>query len=250
MAKDAQLSNGGIQVIRRASQILNVLKEHPDGLSLSQLAAQTSLPRSTVHRIVGALEGERFVASATPAGRVHLGPAMAGFASAAERSLAFDFQPVMATLADEVDETVDLAILEDDHVRFLHQIPANRRLRAVSAIGATFPAYCSANGKALLAGLTDAELVERLPQHLDALTPNTTTSRDALFDELAEVRATGVAYDREEHTLGICAVGIAVPSAGGGSVGISIPLPAQRFYGFEDGVVSPLLALRASLSAA
>jgi DNA-binding IclR family transcriptional regulator len=247
MGRGTHLSNGGIQVIRRASQILEALKDHPDGLSLSQLAEHTGLARSTVHRIVAALAAERMLAAATPNGRVHLGPAMAAFASAAERSLVFELQQLMEALAEEVDETVDLAVLEQDRVRFLHQIPANRRLRAVSAVGATFPAYCTANGKALLARLDPAEVVERLPPRLEALTPHTPTSRERLLGELAEVRATGVAYDREEHTVGICAVGIALPTAGGGSVAISLPLPAQRFYGNEEDVVAPLLALRGSV---
>ncbi|KHN91196.1 hypothetical protein BSK71_04695 [Pectobacterium actinidiae] len=54
-------SGGGIQVISRAAAILREVCESPDGLSLGQLAALTGLARSTVQRIVDALESEHLV---------------------------------------------------------------------------------------------------------------------------------------------------------------------------------------------
>ena len=43
------------------------------------------------------------------------------------------------------------------------------------------------------------------------------------------MRRTGVAYDREEHTLGICAAGVALHDPLGNAVAISVPVPSQRF---------------------
>lgn len=57
----AEQDRNGVQVIRRAAQILDALKDAPTGTSLSQIAARTGLARSTVHRLVGALEREQFV---------------------------------------------------------------------------------------------------------------------------------------------------------------------------------------------
>jgi DNA-binding IclR family transcriptional regulator len=62
----------------------------------------------------------------------------------------------------------------------------------------------------------------------------------ALLGQLTEIRAAGVAYDREEHTTGICAVGSVVPAPDGGYAAVSIPLPAQRFYGNEKGLAEAL----------
>ena len=55
------------------------------------------------------------------------------------------------------------------------------------------------------------------------------THIDALLKELAAVRRTGVAFDREEHTLGICAAGVALQDPLGNPVAISVPVPSQRF---------------------
>src|SRR3954449_10667858 len=79
--------NGGVQVIARAAQILRALDGEPHGLSLSQLSERLDLPRSTVHRVVSALSAEGLLASASPNGRVRLGPELARLALASRREL-------------------------------------------------------------------------------------------------------------------------------------------------------------------
>ena len=238
----AEQDRNGVQVIRRAAQILDALKDAPTGTSLSQIAARTGLARSTVHRLVGALEREQFVVPVSPNGRYRLGPAISALAAAAQRDFVLDFHPVMAKLSRDVKETVDLAVLEHDHVRFVHQIAAMQRLRAVSSVGAVFPAHCTANGKALLAELSNEQIRRLLPERLDELTPNTITDREQLIDELETVRESGVAFDREEHTLGIAAVGIAVVDSEGHAVAMTVPMPAQRFYGNENAIAKAILS--------
>ena len=239
----AENESGGVQVIQRAAQILDALKDNPDGMSLSQIAERTGLARSTVHRLVSAMTTHGLLASVSPNGRFRPGPAIAALAAAAERSFVAEFHPTMAKLARSVNETVDLAVLEHDHVRFVHQITASHRLRAVSSVGAVFPAHCTANGKALLAQLPESEVIRLLPERLDQFTANTITDRDRLLEELEEIRRAKVAYDREEHTLGICAAGTALLDADG-AVAMTVPMPAQRFYGNEEALAKALLAAR------
>jgi DNA-binding IclR family transcriptional regulator len=232
---------GGVQVIERATRILRALKGQPAGLSLSEISAHVGLARSTVHRLVAALEAERLVIPASPNGRYRLGPTLTTLGLAAQRDIALEVHPFLVRLSQEVDETVDLAVLEREHVLFVDQVGAPHRLRAVSALGSTFPAYCTANGKALLAELSNDHVAMLLPKRLERLTPNTTTQRDRLLMELEEVRSTGVAYDREEHTIGICAVGTVIRDPHQQLAAITLPLPAQRFYGNEERLVTALL---------
>jgi DNA-binding IclR family transcriptional regulator len=67
------------------------------------------------------------------------------------------------------------------------------------------------------------------------------TTCESLLAELDRVRATGVAFDREEHTIGICAVGTVIRDPHGQLAAITVPLPAQRFYGNEERLVAALL---------
>lgn len=238
---NATEDRSGVQVVRRVAQILTALRDDPAGLSLSQIASRTGLARSTVHRLVNALESEEFVSSASPSGRFRLGSAVAALAQSSNRDVVLTYHPLLSELSRTLNETVDLAVLEYDQVRFVHQLAASQhRLRAVSAIGALFPAYCTANGKALLATLPDEDLIRLLPARLQATSEHTVTDRDALLSELADVRRTHVAFDREEHTEGICAVGATVVDFSGRPLGISVPMPAQRFYGNEERLADAL----------
>ena len=242
-------SRSSVQVIERAARILRALADHPEeGLSLSEIAARVGLARSTVHRLVTALESEAFVVAVSPNGRVKLGPGLASLAVSAAPDLAREIHPFLARLSRELDETVDLGVLQHDHVLFIDQVAAPRRLRAVSAVGAVFPAHCPATGKALLSTLSNAQLERLLPERLQALTPRTITDRHELLAELDAVRITEIAYDREEHTIGICGLGCVVRDESGRVAAVSVPLPAQRFYGSEEHLASVLLRTCAEIT--
>jgi DNA-binding IclR family transcriptional regulator len=113
----------------------------------------------------------------------------------------------------------------------------------------SLPAHCTAIGKALLAGLTDEQVESLLPKRLPAQTANTITDRDELLANLALVRASGVAYDREELTIGIFAVGAEIRDASGGVADLSIPVPTARFGGQEEYLAEMLLRTCAEISA-
>jgi 3-phenylpropionate/trans-cinnamate dioxygenase ferredoxin reductase component len=167
------------------------------------------------------------------------------------RPLRDALRPVLVSLQRDLDETVDLAVLDGPHARFVDQMAAPHRLRAVSAVGAAFPLHATANGKALLAALPLGRAIEILPADLEPLTRQTITSRGALLEHLEQIRAGGVAYDREEHTEGICAVGAVVHGPGGEPLGaISIPVPAHRFAAAEDRITRRLLEARDECAAA
>jgi DNA-binding IclR family transcriptional regulator len=240
---------GAIQVISRAAQILRALDGEPAGLSLSVLSERTGLPRSTVHRLLAALEVEGFVAAAAPSGRMRLGPELLRLAESGRPDLQQLLRPKMQALFDDLNETIDLAVLDADHLRFVDQIPAPHRLRAVSAVGATFPLHCTANGKAVLSLMTDDEVRRLLPARLPRHTPNTITSRKALLVELEEIRAEGIAFDREEHTEGISAGGFAFLDPAGRPAAITVPMPTQRFDGREREIEARLRRAAAEVRA-
>ncbi|MEM7133798.1 MAG: IclR family transcriptional regulator [Chloroflexota bacterium] len=235
--------DSGVQVIARAAEILRTLQKSPQGMTRAQLASEVNLPRSTVHRIVGALIEERLIEASSSRGTLFLGNGLLPLAAAVNRDLRRDLRPYLEQLHRSVAETVDLASFVDNQVRFIDQIAAPHRLQAVSAVGITFPLYCTANGKAFLASLSSAILEGVLPDELIALTPQTITDRAQLQNELAQIRKDGVAFDLEEHTVGICAVGAAIKTPQGQQFAITIPVPSQRFYGNEEKLVTELRAV-------
>ncbi len=239
---------GGIQVIARAGQILRTLAATRDGLSLSEVAQRVELPKSTVHRIIGALESEGLAVAVPPNGRYRLGPEVLRLASGQDAELRTEVRPLLRWLSAEVNETVDLSVLIHDHVSFVDQIAAPHRLRAVSGVGASFPAHCTANGKALLAAHGDETLRKLLPEKLEAATPNTITDRELLIEQLDSVRRRGYAEDREELTPGISAVGAVISDGSGPVAAVSVPVPTQRFTGNESSLARSLVSAVAEMS--
>jgi DNA-binding IclR family transcriptional regulator len=236
-----------IQVIARAASILRALQKQSAGLSLGELAKRVGLPRSTVQRIVSALHKEKLLVPASATRGVRLGPTVLALA----RSMRPDFvafaRPWIERLSSELRETVDLAILQDDCVLFIHQTIGQQRLRAVSAVGEAFPLHCTANGKAILAEMDKPQMFRLLPRTLPAFTANTLTNRRALLSELEKIRKSGIAFDVGEHTLGICAVGAALHDAAGHHLAISVPVPSVRFYDNRNKIAARLLAIRDEL---
>ncbi|MEN3308225.1 MAG: hypothetical protein V7603_4427 [Micromonosporaceae bacterium] len=243
-------SPGGVQVIARVGQVLRTLDGEPRGLSLAQLAVRLGLPRSTVHRIVSALVTEGLLAVASPSGRVRIGPEFARIAASSQQDLWREVEPFMRLIFEALGETVDCAVLGDGHVRVVHLMPATHQLRVVAEIGTTFPLHCSSKGKALLSELEPEKVFSLLPARLERFTDKTTTNVKSLLDELATVRETGVAYDWEEYTPGVCAAAIAIREPFGSVVAVSVAAPAQRFRDRREEISRVLAEVRAEAVAA
>jgi DNA-binding IclR family transcriptional regulator len=231
-----------VQVIARAAAILHALEDEADGLSLGQIAQRVNLARSTVQRIVAALAAEKFLIAASPNGRVRLGPTILRLAASARTDFVAIARPFLVQLSNELKETVDLAVVKKDHLVFIDQVIGSHRLRAVSAVGETFPLHCTANGKAYLAGLETDAIARLIGASYEQRTPRTLTRLEDLLKDLKSVRKTGVAFDREEHTQGICAAGVATRDPLGNVIAISVPVPAQRFYQHQRNIAAQLRA--------
>lgn len=234
----------GVQVIARAADILRALEHEPNGLSLGQIAQRVDLARSTVQRIVGALLDEYLLVPASERGRVRLGPGLARLGSAATADVVSLVRPQLRELSQVVGETVDLSVLRNRAAVFVDQVAGSHRLAALSQVGTVFPLHSTANGKALLSCVPASRRRRWLTDSLEQDTASTVTDFDRLEQEILQTLETGIAYDREEHTDGICAIGTAFVDAFDRPHALSIPVPKTRYDGIEATLEAPLLATR------
>jgi DNA-binding IclR family transcriptional regulator len=239
--------NGGIQVIARAAAILRTLKTSRGGLSLAQIAERVGLPRSTVQRIVNALQDERLVIASSTGVGFRLGPELHALAEAAHYNVVDALRPLLQSLAAQTGETVDLAVLRGGQMIFIDQVAGTQRLRAVSSVGDAFPLTDTANGKACLALMEDGE-VQRLAQ-AELGTKANASFMKRLSAEIASVRKHGHALDLDEHTAGISAVGIAFRDVRGDCHAISIPAPSARFAANRASLIAALMRARDQIPA-
>ncbi|MEM8729560.1 MAG: IclR family transcriptional regulator [Pseudomonadota bacterium] len=218
---------GGIQVISRAASILRVLKEAQTGMSLGQIAERVGLPRSTVQRITSALAEENFVSSDSGGGGLRLGPELSALAAGAQYNIVEHCRLLLTELTQKTGETTDLAVMRGIGMVFLDQVPGVFRLTTVSQVGEVFPLTTTANGKACLAQLDEEDAVKLIRNEWDR---NANTADVApLLEELDKIRKTGLAYDLDEHAVGVSAIGFAFSDWGGNLHAISIPVPSTRF---------------------
>jgi len=233
------LKTQGIQVISRAAQILRVLGADSGGLSLGQIAKQVELPRSTVQRIVSALIHEGLAASDGGNGGIRLGDEIRALAHAPAFDLRAHFRPLLEQISATTSETVDLAVLEGRHMRFIDQIEGSQRLRTVSTIGDRFPLTITANGKAALAQLSDASA-----RALIYTEHGSEIRIEALMDELRGIQQGDIASDLGEHSEEVCALGFAVIGPNKEIAAISVPVPSSRFHRIKTELTQKLKQIR------
>lgn len=220
-------------MLRRAAAALDEIAAEPGQLRLVDLGERLGLAKSTVRRLLVGLV-EVGLVSVDSNGRFSLGERLLGFGSATGAHIAAVFRPTIEKVAAATDgETVDLSVLRGQRMWFVDQIESSHRLRAVSAVGVRFPLAGTANGKAALAALDDADADAALAR----LTPDVA---DSLRRDIAEIRSTGIAFDRDEHTPGISAAAIARRTLGDNIIAISVPTPTGRFVEKEQQIVAAL----------
>lgn len=225
---------GGRQMIGRVAAVLRALEGRPGGMSLSQIAAGASLPRSTVQRIVASLEAEQLLSVSPGGSGVRLGASLLRLAASVHRDILSIARPHIEALGEALNESVQLAVeCGDGNTCVIEQHVPNQILRVVMPTGHTLPFHSTAHGKAMLATLEDDEVLRRLAGRLTSQTSRTVTDLPRLMEQIDEVRRTGFAFDYDEQIEGICAIGAAVRTGWGQIYGLAIPVPAARFHGRE-----------------
>lgn len=195
--------------VDRAFDVLRATAAGTDGAAptLSEIARATDLPKSTVSRLLTALE--RNGAVTRIGNRYRPGPLVHELdpipASPEYERIRTRLTPFLAHLFELTRATVHLATLHRDEVVYLNKLHGPRPIPSPSRIGGGLPAYCTGVGKAMLA--FDDDAAARVAQGpFVAWTDTTVASADALAVELAEIRRRRRALDRAELTEGLYCV--------------------------------------------
>jgi DNA-binding IclR family transcriptional regulator len=237
---------GGIQVLSRAATILRILRDNQNGMSLGKIAAKAGLPRSTVQRIAGALVDERFLMS-DPEGRgLRLGPELTAFAGAAQYSVVEHCRLLLTELTQKTGETADLSVMRGIGMTFLDQVPGTHRLTTLSKVDEVFPLTTTANGRSCLAQLPieDATALIKREWKRSGVSGN----MDDVLSQLEDIRRDGLAYDLDEHSIGISAIGFAFRDWSGSLHAISVPMPSTRFEEMKETVEAALFVTKRDIA--
>lgn len=220
-----------IQSVGRATDILFTIAHARQPMSSSEVAARLGLERTTVHRLMVTLAASRLLRFDPETRKYRIGAGAFELGSAFLRGQVDDrvVERIVADLAAEVHHTVSLGALGGDDVVILIAREADELLSVNSRPGERLPAHASAIGKLFLAERADADVRQFLASTgMARLTPHTIASAGAFLEELAAVRANGVAFARQEARLGVSSMAVPVRRTDGELVaGLVLAPPAQ-----------------------
>ncbi len=193
----------------RALDILTLLSEQPEGLSMTEMSKILEIPISSIHALIGTLSQMSFVLRDLNSYCYRLGPKILQIASSyrAQVDLITLSDPVMDRIRQIVGETISLTVLQGQMIMFVHKKPAEGVVKVVNPIGTRLHSHATGSGKVMLSYLDDEELDSIYPEDdLPTMTPTTITTKASLRRSLSKIRKQNYAYDNEESALGVWAV--------------------------------------------
>lgn len=216
--------SNGTQAIDRAASVLSLVVTAEEPVSFTEVVEATELARSTVSRLLAALERNGLL-ERDSAGLFRGGSLFATYASRFDRveNLVAAADPTMQRLSEETGETVNLAVPSHEGVAQIAQVDSTYVLGATNWIDVDVPAHCSALGRVMYA----YHVLEVPAGRLERRTPQTVTTHKALLEDLEHVRERGYAIVHEEFEEGLDALAAPIYGTDGttviAAVGISGP---------------------------
>ena len=202
--------------ILRAVRILEAIARHDTPPQLSEICREVELPKPTVYRILTTLEHAGLVGREPGSKRYACSERMNALAvETLIRSPARSpRRAVLEELVEQLGETCNLTIPNNNAVLYLDRVESNWPLRVTFGAGSKVPLYASAGGKLFL-----SYLPKRSRERFLRVTPlirhthKTFTDPARLGREFEAIRANGFAVDDEEYLAGICCVAVPVRDA-------------------------------------
>lgn len=217
--------------VANAIRLVKTFTDEDYEIGISDLSKRLVLPKSTVHRLATTLIDAGMLEQNPDTGRYRLGLAIFELGSLVRRKMDFssEAKPFLMTLREKTAETVHLAILDQSSILYINSLESKQAIRMTLDVGVRKPAYCTAEGKVLLA-FQSSDVIERvLAGKLVERTINTIIDLESLRQELATVRMRGYAIDDEESELGMRSIAAPVRDYSGNVIAAtSVAGPAQR----------------------
>lgn len=232
MGTDNTRNRASVGATETSFAIIERLAEHEE-TGVSELATALGVSKSTVHNHLQTLRALGYVIKSGDQYRLSLRFLGLGDRARQRHELYYVAKPEADSLVDAVGERVQVMVEESGVGIYIYQSLADQAIRTDSHIGTTVPLHATSVGKAYLAHLAD----DKQEEVLDVLTfedetPHTLTDRAALESELAEIADRGYAFNEEERTIGMRAVGAPILSDDDRVLGaISVSGPKTRMNG-------------------
>ena len=229
----------------RVMEVLDVLRNYPDGMTFQELCNELDIPKSSMHELLSTMTERNYLNQSLENKKYSLGFKLIelGLSSLERVNVYQNAKKYMVKLVDLLEETVFMAVCTDDEIVYINKLDCTRSVRTNVTLGDHKPMHCTALGKSFLAFLSAKE-VERIVNRrgLPAFTSRTITDYKILLRELESVRQRGVAYDHQEIEVGLTCIACPIFDYHGRVVAaISVAGPTERLEQRMQEIESCLL---------
>jgi len=218
-----------IKAVERASDIIHLLEDEAE-LTLTEIADELDVSKSTVHTYLKTLAQEGFLARDNDAYRLSL-----RYLSLSERvksriTIYDDVKQEIDELAKKAGERAQFAKMEEDMVVFIYRAMSQNAIPTTLSLGQYVYPHSVAAGKAIMAYLPNHRIKDIIDQNgLPKQTENTITNREDLKQRLDKVRERGYSFSDSERLRGVRCIGTPIRDDSGRVLGaISVSGPARR----------------------
>jgi len=227
---DPPLDRDLVSSLEKGLRVIEAFDQERSRLTIAEVAEATGMTRAAARRYLitlthlGYMRHENKTFSLTPA-VLRLGQSYLHSAR-----LPRIVQPSLYRLAYSLGEAASAGVLDHDQLVCVAAVSAGQLVSVTLQPGTRIPAYCTANGRILLAHLPQAELERFLERVVpEQITEHTIVNRERLALEIARARAQGYALVDQELELGLCTIAVPLKNFRGDAVAaLNISVHANR----------------------
>lgn len=211
MEKQSTRASEGMAGLAKGLAILEAFGPERTQLTIADAAEEAGITRAAARRCLLTLTDLGYLAHDGKWFRPLPRLLRLGFSYLRSDPLTQLAQAILASVRDEVGESVSLAVLDGDDAVFVARSTVSRIVSRAVTVGARLPAFCSATGRVLLAALPDDEIEAYLKRvSLKPRTPQTVIDADELLTTIRQVRVNGYGISDEELEPGLRAIAVPV----------------------------------------
>ena len=235
-ASKSDTGPGSSKSLQKAMHILFHMGQNGPEMRIAEIASSLQMNKTTVYRLLGALEKLDLVQRDPENEHYRLGLKLyeLGTKAVRARTLQTEARRYLKEMARVTNEAVSLAVPGAGGIVCVERFDSPRTMITVrTPVGALFPAHCSAAGKAVLAYLSEHDVDAIVSRRgLTRYTVNTHTQMDELKSDLRRIRQRGYALDEQELERGLNGIAAPVFLQDARVIGaVGIAGPTQRFQG-------------------
>lgn len=239
--------------VATAARLLKTFSEGEAEIGVTTLSKRLGVAKSTVYRLASTLVSEGMLEQNRENDKYRLGLALFGLGALVRQrmNVSTEARPHIFALRDATNETVHLAVPDGAQIIYVYDLESTQAIRQRANLGERKPAFCSAEGRAMLAFAEPGTVDAIIAAGLQPRTPFTDIDPQRLKAALEDVRQKGYAREDEQCEIGMRSLAAPIRDAEGRvTAAVGVAGPTQRLS--EDVLASfaPLVVNTAHLISA